>query len=119
MSGKFAKGTKLGLRLVLRAIKDIYIRDALREIQETWNMHDILRGVFRKVEFTFDKAGTFKVPHNQYFVPCDIIVTSLQGGLTNATINYDTITEETLEITVDGAGTVRMLMGNVTDFDTR
>lgn len=119
MSGKFAKGTKLGLKLVLRSIPDLYIRDALQEIQDYLNQQDILRGVWRKVTFEFKEAGTFTVKHNQYFVPCDFLVTGLLGAITNATINHNTVTEESFEITVDGPGTVRMLIGNVTDFDTR
>ena len=118
MAINFAKGTELGLRLKLRGIEEEYIREAFRQIQDYINQQDILRGVWRKQEFKFDKAGTFKLRHCMPFVPCDFLFTGFFGGIT-ATVNSDTVTRDEFEITVSGPGKVRMLIGNITNFDTR
>lgn len=115
---RFSKGTKLGLRLPLRSILDKYVREAFRDIQFTWNQQDILRGVWRKAEFEFDAAGTYTLNHGMPFVPCDFLFTGSFGGIT-ATIDNNTVTDREMTITVDGPGKVRMLIGNITDFDTR
>lgn len=114
----FAKGTELGLRLKLRSMEDKYVREAFRQIQDYVNQQDILRGVWRKAEFEFDRAGTFTLRHGMPFVPCDFLVTGLFGGIT-VTVNSDAVTQDEFEITVSGKGKARMLIGNITDFDVR
>lgn len=113
---RFAAGTPLTLRNNLAGINNKYIRDAFEEIQQFLHSHDILRGVFRKVSFTAPAAGTHTFDHGLPFVPCEFFVTSALGG-NNVTINYDSITDETIEITTTGPGEIKFLAGNITDFD--
>jgi hypothetical protein len=116
LANRFAGGTPLTLRHNLAGIEDKYIRDAIQEIHDFLHSHDILRGVFRKVTFTAPEAGTFTIEHGLPFVPCEIWVTSALGGAA-VTINYDSISEESFEITTDQAGAVKFIAGNITDFD--
>ena len=115
-SNRFAAGTPLTLRHNLAGIQDKYIRDAFQEIHDFLHSHDILRGVFRKVTFTAPEAGTYTIDHGLPFVPCEIWVTSALGGAA-VTVNYDSISDETFEITTTAAGDVKFIAGNITDFD--
>lgn len=117
--GRGSRGKFIGLRLNLDGTYDVYVRDDFRRIQEAWNQQDILRGEFEFAKYNFEEAGTFTINHCMPFTPCDFIITGLIGDLTTATINYNTVTDETMEITVDGAGCVRMLVGNIRERDIR
>ena len=113
---RFAAGTPLTLRNNLAGIENKYIRDAFQEIHNFLHGHDLLRGLFRKVTFSAPEAGTFEVGHGLPFIPCEIMLTSASGGAA-VTIDYDSITNEVFEITVDGETDVKFLAGNITEFD--
>jgi hypothetical protein len=112
-----AQGTPLSLRHNLAGIKDIYIREAFQEIHDFLHSHDILRGVFRKVEFEAPGAGTHVVEHCLPFVPCEVWITNT-GGVTVG-IDFNTLNETSFEITTSGEGSVKFLAGNIANVDTR
>lgn len=112
-----AQGTPHTLRHNLQGIKDIYIREAFQEIHDFLHSHDILRGVFRKVEFIAPSAGTHVIDHCLPFVPCEVLLTN--SGNLGVTINFNSLNETSFEITTTGPGPVKFLAGNIANVDTR
>lgn len=111
-----SQGTSTTLRNDLNGVQDVAVRVALQEIHDFLHSHDLLRGVFRKVTYEAAAAGTHSVEHGLPFQPCDIWV-SFTEGANNVTIDYESITDSSFSITTTGGGKIKLIAGNITDFD--
>ena len=115
---RFSKGTRRGLRLYFKELMDKYIIENFRQVQEYVNSHDILRAHFYHKEFCFNAAGTYTVNHGLFLVPKDLIVTWREGNI-GVTIDYDSVDDTSMSVTVTGKGCFRVFFGNVNKFDVR
>lgn len=101
------------IRLDLGAIADINIKDVFQYLQRMADLNPLFgKGLFVR-EYIFTGAVTnHKIPHNLAFAPKDVILTSKVGS-GNVTLNYDQFDETNLDITTDGAVTIRLLVGKL------
>jgi hypothetical protein len=98
------------IRLLLREIKDTYVRDNFARITDYLKAERALDGFrFRTITFTEAQAN-FKFPHTLGYEPKDVLVLS-KTGAGDITFNYDKFDQTNLDITTTGPVEVRVLVG--------
>lgn len=97
--------------LILKDIKDEYVRENFFRIQEFILNFALFRGEWTFFTYEFTAAVTdTKIPHGLTFKPTDVIQTSLTGSGV-LTWNYDKFTDKLLYVTTTGPCTVRAFIG--------
>ncbi len=97
--------------LILKDIKDEYVRENFSRIKTEIDGQVILRGKWAFFEITTTQAeAELEIPHGLGFLPKDIIQTGLTSGVTWIW-NYSEFTKSHLNITCSAAGTVRAFIG--------
>lgn len=101
------------IKLLVKETTDEITRQNMQRIQKEFTETQlILRGQWKFVEITFDKAVTnFKYPHKLSFTPKDILQTSLIGA-GDLTWNFALFDKTNLDITTTDACVVRAFIGS-------
>lgn len=101
------------VELLLKEIKDDWVRETFRKLSETINGLNILKPKWKFYEITLPIGATV-YPHRLGFRPKDIIVTSISNS-ESVIFDYDSFTSENLYLTASGACTVRFFAGSYTE----
>lgn len=99
--------------LILKDIKDEYVRENFVRIKSFVQDQAILRGewVFFEIEFS-QAQDNFEYPHNLGFQPKDIILLSIRSPDDASVIfHYDDFDRTNFNLTVSAACTIRFLAG--------
>lgn len=96
---------------ILKDIKDEYVRESFKRLQDFFEGFPFFKGNFKFFEFTFTSAVTNQnIAHGLKFVPTDIIQTSTKGAGTITWV-YDSFDRENLVATTTGACVIRAFVG--------
>lgn len=92
-------------------IEDESSRDNFKKLQDFLSSIPLLKGDFKFFEISVSSAVTnFKFKHNLSFIPMDVLQTYVSGGV-SVTWNYDSFDRTNVDITTDGATTIRAFIG--------
>ncbi len=98
------------LKLFLNEVPEDYARENFRRISESINNDLISSANWRFIELLVEGVTTnFKFKHNLKFIPKDVIITSMIGGV--ATFNYSLFDETNIDLNTTATTTVRFLLG--------
>lgn len=101
------------LKLYLNEINDPVIRENFFRLQLNNQQDSMRKSRFRF--FTFSVPGAvsnLRIPHKLNYVPIDVIQLSVTGvDTTTVTWHYDSFDATFLEVSTDGACTVRAYVG--------
>lgn len=98
-------------KLLSKQVTDPAARDNFLDIEKELNSLPIRKGDWTHLEIVVNSAvANFKFPHSLGFLPKDVIQTAVTNGV-NVTWHYSNFTRTHLDITTDGACTVRAFVG--------
>ena len=102
------------INIDLKNIKDKYIYDALKGIEEELTQEQPwMKGKWQYIEKQFSAASAdAAIAHNLKFAPKDVIILSkTNDDSTSVTIHWDDFDDTYIYLTTDGAVNIRMYVG--------
>lgn len=101
------------IRLLRDEIKDTYIRDNFRRLQDFLNVDPLRKGQFKFYEIVLKTAAVNAVyPHRLGFLPFDVLHLSVRlPDTATVTWHYDKFDEINLVFSTSGGCTIRAYIG--------
>lgn len=105
--------------LILKDIKDVYIRENFFRITRFFNSFLFSNQTFKVFNVDIkDVAPLFALKHGFSFIPEDIVVTNIEGDF-NFYFRYQEFDRENIYITADGPVRIKFLAGKFDNQITR
>jgi hypothetical protein len=100
------------INLVTDNTSESTIRENFEKLAQLIQKNPILAGDFKHLEiFVTNPTSTYKVFHRLGFRPKDVIITYVSTG--TATPVFSSFNNESIELNISNASTIRLLIGSV------